>query len=56
MTTLLLREKMLVRLDTLIFHAEALQRLKAEVTALKAVGAGRHARPWTWPRSRSATG
>jgi selenocysteine-specific elongation factor len=34
-TTLLLREKVLVRLDTLVFHADALQTLKEEVAALK---------------------
>jgi selenocysteine-specific elongation factor len=36
---LLLRQRILVRIDTLIFHEQALGRLKAEVTALK-VGAG----------------
>jgi selenocysteine-specific elongation factor len=39
-TTLLLREKRLVRLDTLIFHAEALQQLKADVAGLKTAAAG----------------
>ena len=39
-TALLLREKVLVRLDTLVFHAEALQQLKAEVAALKAAAPG----------------
>ena len=34
-TALLLREKVLVKLDTLVFHGEALQKLKEEVTALK---------------------
>jgi selenocysteine-specific elongation factor len=34
-TTLLLREKVLVKLDTIVFHADALQQLKAEVTAMK---------------------
>lgn len=34
-TALLLREKVLVKLDTIVFHAEALQTLKAEVAALK---------------------
>lgn len=34
-TTLLLREKALVRLDTLIFHADGLQQLKQDVVALK---------------------
>jgi selenocysteine-specific elongation factor len=33
---LLLREKVLTRIDTLVFHTEALQRLKAEVSAMKA--------------------
>ena len=32
---LLLRQKVLVRVDTLVFHDEALKRLKAEVAALK---------------------
>jgi selenocysteine-specific elongation factor len=36
LTTLLLREKVLVRLDTIVFHAEPLQQLKAEVAGLKA--------------------
>jgi selenocysteine-specific elongation factor len=39
-TTLLLREKVLIKLDTLVFHAEALQRLKAEVLALKGEAPG----------------
>jgi len=39
-TTLLLREKVLVRLDTIVFHAEALQRLKSEVAGLKATAPG----------------
>ncbi len=34
-TALLLREKTLVRLDTLIFHADALLKLKEEIAALK---------------------
>ena len=37
---LLLREKLLTRLDTLVFHAEALQQLKAEVSALKGSAPG----------------
>ena len=38
---LLQRQKVLVRLDTLLFHDEALKRLKAEVAALKtAAGTG----------------
>lgn len=40
LTTLLLREKVLVRLDTVVFHSEALERLKAEVAALKATAPG----------------
>jgi selenocysteine-specific elongation factor len=31
----LVREKVLVKLDTIVFHAEALQQLKSEVAALK---------------------
>jgi selenocysteine-specific elongation factor len=42
MTALLLRQKALVRLDALIFHAEALSELKADLLALKAAApAGR---------------
>ena len=40
LTTLLLREKVLVRLDTVVFHGEALELLKADVAALKASAAG----------------
>ena len=36
MTALLLREKVLVRLDTLVFHADTLARLKEEIAGLKA--------------------
>jgi selenocysteine-specific elongation factor len=39
-TALLLREKTLVRLDTLIFHAEALAKLKQEIGELKNGAAG----------------
>jgi len=39
-TAVLLREKVLVRLDTVIFHIAALQTLKDEIRALKAAGAG----------------
>jgi selenocysteine-specific elongation factor len=39
-TTLLLREKVLVRLDTIIFHGDALQKLKEEVAGLKATAPG----------------
>ena len=35
---LLLRQKTLVKVDTLLFHADALERLKAEVKALKGQG------------------
>jgi selenocysteine-specific elongation factor len=35
-TTLLVRERVLIKIDTLLFHAAALQKLKEEVTALKA--------------------
>jgi selenocysteine-specific elongation factor len=35
MTALLVRQKVLVRVDTLIFHADALSSLKAEIQALK---------------------
>jgi selenocysteine-specific elongation factor len=40
MTSLLLRQKALMRLDTLIFHAEALSGLKADLQALKAAAPG----------------
>jgi selenocysteine-specific elongation factor len=39
-TTLLLREKRLVRLDTLIFHSDVLQQLKEDVLGLKAAAPG----------------
>jgi selenocysteine-specific elongation factor len=39
-TTLLVREKVLVKLDSLLFHAEALQQLKTEMAALKAAAPG----------------
>ncbi len=39
-TTLLLREKVLVKLDTIVFHADALQQLKGEVAALKSAAPG----------------
>jgi len=39
-TAVLIREKVLIRLDTLTFHASALQVLKEEVRALKAGSAG----------------
>jgi selenocysteine-specific elongation factor len=38
-TKLLLRQKVLVRVDTLIFHARALARLKANIAALKSTAA-----------------
>jgi len=37
---LLLRQKTLVKVDTLVFHADALQRLKDEVVKLKTQGSG----------------
>jgi selenocysteine-specific elongation factor len=40
-TQLLIRRHMLVRVDAFVFHRDALARLKADVTALKAAG---HAR------------
>ena len=39
-TTLLLREKVLVKLETIMFHVDALQQLKADVAALKAAAPG----------------
>ncbi len=38
-TAVLIREKVLVRLDTLTFHADVLQALKSEIKALKAAAA-----------------
>jgi selenocysteine-specific elongation factor len=35
MTALLVRQKVLIRVDTLLFHADALQTLKSEIQALK---------------------
>lgn len=40
MTNLLLRQKVLARIDTLIFHTDALQQLKADVQALKTAAPG----------------
>jgi selenocysteine-specific elongation factor len=40
MTGLLLRQKVLARVDTLIFHADALQQLKTEIQALKSAAPG----------------
>lgn len=40
MTALLLRQKVLTRVDTLVFHGDALQQLKADMQALKAAAAG----------------
>jgi selenocysteine-specific elongation factor len=40
MTRLLVREKRLVRLDELLFHADALARLKADVAGLKGAPVG----------------
>ncbi len=39
-TTLLMREKVLVKLDTIVFHAESLRQLKLEVAALKSTAPG----------------
>jgi selenocysteine-specific elongation factor len=36
---LLLRQKTLVKVDALVFHAEALERLRSDVRALKVAGA-----------------
>jgi len=45
MLKLLQRQKVLLRVDTLLFHDESLKQLKAEVAALKAsAGAGAAAR------------
>jgi selenocysteine-specific elongation factor len=43
-TRLLLRQRTLVKLDTLLFHEQALDRLKREMTALKETSAGGPAR------------
>jgi selenocysteine-specific elongation factor len=40
---LLVRQKVLVRLDDLLFHQDALNRLRADMTALKAAAGGRAA-------------
>ena len=52
MLKLLQRQKVLVRVDTLLFHDEALKRLKADVAALKTRRAPAR-RASTSPRSRS---
>ena len=39
-TALLLREKVLVKIDTIVFHGDELQKLKNDVTALKATAPG----------------
>jgi selenocysteine-specific elongation factor len=39
-TALLVREKVLVKIDTIVFHADALKQLKEDVVALKAAAAG----------------
>ena len=39
-TTLLLREKVLVKLDTIVFHTDALRVLKEEIAALKGSASG----------------
>jgi selenocysteine-specific elongation factor len=38
MLKLLLRQRVLVKVDTLYFHAEVLEKLKREVSGLKAAG------------------
>jgi selenocysteine-specific elongation factor len=40
MTALLIRQKVLVRLDTLVFHVATLNALKAEIQALKSSAPG----------------
>jgi selenocysteine-specific elongation factor len=40
MVSLLLRKKVLARVDTLVFHADTLQALRAEIAALKATAPG----------------
>jgi selenocysteine-specific elongation factor len=40
MAALLLRQRVLVRVDTLVFHAEVLARLKSELAAWKAADGG----------------
>jgi selenocysteine-specific elongation factor len=40
MTALLVRQKVLARLDTLVFHVETLNRLKGEIQALKSAAPG----------------
>ncbi len=55
MLKLLQRQKVLVRVDTLLFHDEALKQLKAEVAALKARRGRARRRGSTSPRSRSAS-
>ncbi len=55
MVALLVRSRTLVRIDTLYFHAEALEGLKAEVRALKGAGAAGAARVRRRRRSRNAT-
>jgi selenocysteine-specific elongation factor len=40
MTALLIRQKVLARLDTLVFHVAALNALKAEIQALKSPAPG----------------
>jgi selenocysteine-specific elongation factor len=40
MTSLLMRQKVLVRVDTLVFHVEALQDLRKDIQALKTSAPG----------------
>ena len=56
MTALLLRQKVLARVDTLIFHVEALQRLEGGDPGARKRRRRAGAPPWTWRRSRIATG
>ncbi len=44
MTQLLIRQQVLVRIDTFVFHRDALARLKADVVALKQSRAGARGR------------
>jgi selenocysteine-specific elongation factor len=40
MTSLLLREKVLIKIDTIVFHADALKQLRADLASLKAAAPG----------------
>lgn len=52
-TAYLLRQKMLVKLDTLVLHREVLEGLKRDVAAMKAAAPAWSS--WTWRCSRTAT-